>query len=1097
MGRLAIFLLLIVCTHATARGYSQLVSFTGRNVPLQTVFNSLEKQTGMVFFYNYSLLKDTKPVTAEFKNVPLEIALNQVLKDQGLDFYESGKTIFIIKKQLETSPHNITESVAGEIILIDVKGKVMNQQGEPLPGATVAIKDGKKITLTDDKGMFELRKIPSKAILEVTYQGYQKKDVQIITGEMIQVEMELAKSKLDEVQVIAYGNTTQRLSTGDQTTIKATEIETEPVSNPILALEGRVPGMFIMQNSGLPGSASMVQVQIRGTNSLQHAGDPLYIVDGVPYVSETLTGGGSGAILLNTSGNPFNFLNPADIESITVLKDADATSIYGSRGANGVILITTKKGKDANTRIDINAQNGVGQVGHFIKLLNLRQYLDMRYEAFRNDGAIPNPNADFDLTLWDTTKNTDWQKELIGGTGHYNDIQTSFAGGNATTQFLLGGSFHTETTVFPGDWNDRKGSLHFTINNSTFQNRLKVFFSGNFIVDENDLGQVDLTQTALLLPPDAPKPVNSDGTLNWAPDAQGATTWPSAINPIAVNASKFNVTTDNLIGKASISYQVIPGCEIKTAMGYTNMQNNSFSDVPFAELDPSTWSYSQRNSRFGNNKIESWIVEPQASYSKDIANGLVTALIGTTIEQNTSQGQVYNASGFSSDLLMSNILAATTITAVSNTYNLYKYNAIFGRLNYDWRDSYLINLVIRRDGSSRFGPDNRFSNFYSGAGAWIFSKMALIQKNFPALSYGKIRASYGTTGNDQIGDYSYLDLYNSIANIGVPYQGVNGLRPTSLYTPNLQWELTRKMEAGLETGFFKDRVLFTLSYYFNRSSNQLLYYPLPSITGFTSVEENLPAIVQNTGTEIELSTVNLKKKNFRWTTSFNLSTNRNTLERIAPGLGGYFPELVGRSLRTIVLYHFAGVNPITGINQFQDSHGDLVSQPNAATDKIVFFDYNPKFYGGLQNSVIYKNFQLDILFQFVKQANMGYPFFGMPGVEANEPEAVLKRWQKPGDVTTLEKFSQNGSLIISNTYGQQSDQCYGDASYIRLKNVSLSYELRESAVHRLHLQSAHIFIHAQNLFTITNYSGLDPETLSITSLPPLRVITAGVQVTFH
>jgi len=338
------------------------------------------------------------------------------------------------------------------------------------------------------------------------------------------------------VQVIAYGTTTRRLSTGDVSTVRAADIEKQPVSNPLLALQGRIPGLQITQASGLAGSG--VKVRIQGQNSIGFGSDPLYIVDGVPFASQLLPTinnilGESGKVnnIPSGTGNPLSFINSSDIESIDILKDADATAIYGSRGANGVILITTKKGKAGQTKVDVNIQRGYGQVTRRLDLLNTQQYLQMRREAFTNDGlAIPTtttvPASDnYDLTFWDQNKSTDWQKVLIGGTARYTDIHGSVSGGNKNITALIGAAYKKETTVFPGDFADQKGSLHVMINNVSENQKFKISLSGNYLIDNNELPGRDLTSAALSLPPNAPSLYNSDGSLNWATDASGSTTW--------------------------------------------------------------------------------------------------------------------------------------------------------------------------------------------------------------------------------------------------------------------------------------------------------------------------------------------------------------------------------------------------------------------------------------------------------------------------------------------------------------------------------------------------------------------------------------------
>lgn len=1097
--RVTVLLIFLFCLHVSAATYAQ-ITLSEKNAPLNKVFRDIKKQSNYQFFYQEELLTSTKRVSISVQNVSVQQALDACLKDQPLSYTIVGNTVVIKEKEMVPSAALKIEALP---VFIDITGRVIDDHGQPLSSATVQIKNGKQqVTVTDEKGLFTLKGVETNAIVVITMIGFEKRELPAAAN-MGDIKLNFANSKLDEVQVIAYGTTTQRLNTGNVISVKSAEIERQPVNNPILALEGRVPGMFITQGNGLPGSHT--SVQIRGNNSIVNSGDPLYVVDGVPYSSdENLPSSNSVNILGGrySDPNPLSFIDPADIESIDILKDADATAIYGSRGANGVILITTKKGKTGTMRIDVNVKNGFGQVAHELPVLNTAQYLAMRHEAFKNDGASPNPNVDYDLTLWDTTRNTDWQKVLTGGKAQYSDLHASVSGGSENTQYLIGAGYHRETAVTPGNFADQKASLNFNISSNSVNKKFKMTLSGIYTYDNNQLPADNFTSKAIQLPPDAPPLYNPDGTINWAPNAQGVSTWPLALNnPVAIVLQTYGVKSYNSVLNSTLSYEILPGVQVKSSFGYTYLQTNANTSVPLASVDPSTWFTSPSYSNFANNNLQSWIVEPQITYTKNISKGIVSVLIGATAEQNTSIGQDTHATGFSSDLQLQNLSAATATNVVA-TNVIYKYTAIFGRLNYNWEDKYLLNFTGRRDGSSRFGPQNRFADFYAIGAGWIFSKERFAEKNLTWLSYGKLRASYGTTGNDQVGDYSFLDLYKNVTGIGVPYQGVQGLTPVSIYTPNLQWELTRKLEAGLEFGFLKDRAMFNISYYLNHSSNELVPYELPGITGFTTIEKNLPALVQNKGLELELSTVNIKTKNFRWSSSFNLSMNRNKLVSGYPGMSSYYQQLVGYPINSVFVYHFVGVNPITGIDEFASSTGGETTTPNPATDKTVNIDLTPKFFGGFQNSVAYKGFQLDILFQFVKRRGNIYLYNFIPGSFAgntsgsNQPLTVLSRWQQPGDVTRIERFSQN-AISLANIVGDAdfSDLSYGDASFIRLKNLSLSWSLPETWTKSINMQKAMIFIQGQNLLTITNYHGLDPETEN-NVLPPLRVITLGVQVIF-
>jgi TonB-dependent starch-binding outer membrane protein SusC len=1101
-AKLAVLTVMLL-TQATAQGKAEdRVTLSIKNGSLESVLKEIRKQTG----YNYALQDRwkavAKPVDIIVKDMPVEQALNLCFKDQPFTYTIISRTIVIedLKpEKKETVGAVSTKPPDG------ISGVVVNEEGRPLAGATVeAIGLNIKVQ-SDENGAFFLKGLSGgRYEVEVSFVGFVKNHITVIVKEgraQVTVNMKQGAGNLDEVQIIAYGTTTKRLNTGDVSTVKAEDIDKQPVSDPMLALIGRVPGMEISQDNGIPGS--VIRIQIRGQNSLAQGNAPLFVIDGVPYPAQTLPGVVGVPFGDNTSGSPFSFINPSDIESIDVLKDADATAIYGSQGANGVVLITTKKGKVGRTAVDLNVQDGVGTDPERLKLLNTRQYLDMRYEAFKNDNAVPQPAADYDLTLWDTTRYTDWQKVLLGGAAQYTDLQGSVSGGNANTQFLFGANYHKETLVLPGSFNDQKGSGHLTVTNISPNKKFKISLSGMYLVDNNHLPPFNLIQAAALLAPDAPALYNPDGTINWAPNASGTSSWPAAFgNPAATLAATYGNMTYNFVTNANISYELVPGLILGSAIGYTNMQTNVFEAVPFTAIDPSTWATTSRISNFGNNNIQTSILEPQLSYKRHFGKSLITALAGTTIEKNTSNLQDFGASGFNSDQLMEDIAAATTIIPGTTNKTIYRYNAGFGRINVNWQDKYLLNLSGRRDGSSRFGPANQFHDFYAVGAGWLFYKESFINEHASFLSYGKLRGSYGTTGNDQVGDYSFLDLFNNVSNIGVPYQGASAIAPTSLFNPNLAWEETRKSEAGLELGFLKDRVILNSSYYRNVSSNQLVPYPLSDVTGFTAIEKNMGAKVENSGWEFELQMTNISGQNFRWSTSFNLTMNRNRLASGAPGLSAFFQRMIGHPLYSPFVFHYLGVNPITGIYQFEDSHGSPTYNPDPSTDENTMINTTTKYFGGFQNSLSYRGVQLDFLFQFVRRPHeLTYVFNGMPGSFAgnisgsNQPVNVLSRWREPGDVSKIERFSQDYSLENAYAAAINSDLMYGDGSFIRLKNVALSWQLPPKWLSGAHLQHVLLFIHAQNLILLTKYKGLDPETAdTINSLPPLRVITGGIKV---
>jgi len=1060
-----------------ARGYSQEISISLKNAPLEKLFTAVEQQTNFRFVYSKEAMELSKPVTIEVKNEALENILKLGFSNQPLSYSIDEK--FIIVKIAEKKK----EVVA---LFHDVNGRVVNENREAVV-ATITEKGTTNAVSTDINGYFQLKDIDENSILIVTGVGIETMEVKVAGKSNLSISVKTKITGLTEVIINkGYYSTSQKLNTGNVSKITAEIISKQPISNPLQALQGRVPGLQITQNTGVPGGG--FTVKIRGQNSLRpDANNPLYIVDGVPFTSTTLISNPGSTII--PGGNPLNNINPEDIESIEILKDADATAIYGSRGANGIILITTKKGKPGKTNVDVNFYAGIAKVPHMMDLLNTQEWLEMRHEAYNNDGRTPTGFVARDLLQWDTTRYTDWQKVLIGKTAQTTYAKASISGGNSINQFLIGLSYRRETTVFPGDFTDQKISGHFNLNHISENRKFKASFLVSYVEDNNNLLRQDLTGLAISLQPNAPAIYDQNGNLNWE-----KSTWS---NPFAELSRKYKNNTGNLIANGNLNYQIIPSLQLKAVLGYNTLQGDEIATNPIKYSDPAL-GVNTGSANYANVSIKSWIIEPQAEYQIKKANSRLSALVGVTFQQNTQQGEAIFATGFANDALLENIQAAPTVSIQSSNYTQYRYNAFFGRLNFDFYEKYLINFTGRRDGSSRFGPSKQFASFGAIGAAWIFSNEKFVQKSLTFLSYGKLRVSYGITGNDQVGDYGYLDTYSTTA---YPYQGGTGLYPTRLVNPDYAWEANKKFEGALELGFLKDRLLFTASYYRNRSSNQLVGYPLANITGFPSIQNNFPATVQNTGVELELNTNIFKDKNFLWSTSINLTMPDNKLISYPNIAGSPYANTykVGEPLYIKYLYHYEGVNTQTGVYQFQDLNGDNILSTSGDRQFLKKIEQN--FYGGFQNNFQYKGFQLDIFFQFVKQTGLTYlaSFLNLPGrINNNQPSIVMNRWRKPGDATDIQKFSFfTGPAVTaySNSFNY-GDNTIGDASFIRLKNISVSYQLPLRINEKLNIKNSRIYLLGQNLFTITNYIGLDPESQYDQVLPPLRIFTAGIQLTF-
>lgn len=1077
MNITAIFLL-SACLTASAAGYSQ-ITLSETNAPMQKVLREIQKQSGYDFLCTYELLEKAGNLSVKVNNVSIQAAVEACLKGKGLTFEIQEKTVVI---KLAPAPL-LRPEVNLPVPPADIHGRVGNESGEPMAGATVTLTNGKlrRNIVTNSAGEFIINDLPDgKYLAEISFIGYEtfRRELVIKAKTLeLNVIMKRAQSGLDEMQVIAYGSTTKRLSIGNVSTVKAEDIAKQPVSNPLAALEGRVPGLIVNQATGLPGGD--YSTEIHGQSFIFAGGDPLIVIDGTPI--EGWPFGGSAVL---SYGNMLNYVNPQEIESIDVLKDADATAIYGSRGANGVILITTKRGKAGNMHANVNAFTGWGNINTKMKLMNSQQFIAMRREAFANDAAVPG-SSDMDLNgIWDSTSYTDWKKAMVGNNSGYSEIQASISGGTQATQYSIGGNYHKETTVFPSNFGNTKGSAHFSINSASANNKFRVQLSGSYMSDNDNLPYFDL-MSFIFNSPVSPPSYNKDGTLNWTNNWQ---------NPYGNLATTYMRKSTNFYGNAELSYRIVKGLLFKVPLGYSSFNSTNTQTIPSISKPPPA---TPGSADFSQGYMNGWNIEPQLTYDRWTDFGKFDVLAGFTLRENASLSTVQSGYAYSNDALLNSISGAQTVTAY-DTYLLYKYSAVFGRISYNLSDRYLLNVSARRDASSNFGPGNQVADFWSAGGAWIFSGEKPVRSALPFLSFGKLRVSYGTTGIDQIGYYQFLDLYRATQNT---YQGATGYYPAGVGNPNLAWGLTKKLETGLDLGFFKDRILLNANFYLNRSSNQLIVYPLPSITGFQGVYTNFDATVENRGYELTLNTENIKGGNFTWKTSINLTLPSNKLLSF-PGLAvsSYANQyVVGKPITINKVLHKADVDPQTGVYRFTDNKGNLTFTPNTLTDATSIVDFAPRYYGGFQNSFEYQGFSLDFLFQFVnKTARNSLFFYSAPGSSAtmNQPVNVLDRWQKPGDIKPFEKFSQNigGAALQAYSYVAGSDAAYSDASFIRLKNVSLAWQLPARWMKKWQMQSCSIYMHAQNLLTFSKYKGFDPENVSLQVLPPLRVITFGAQI---
>ncbi|MEP2669073.1 MAG: SusC/RagA family TonB-linked outer membrane protein [Cyclobacteriaceae bacterium] len=1089
IGAVQLILALTLCGMSMAHSnFAQLldkeISIQLINVRFEDALKEIEKSAKIKFAYSIDQLNTQDEVSLNAQNQKLKDFLHDLLVPRQIKYnvHEKTGTITlkkIIQEEIPLPKHQTKIKNA----LAQITGTITDAGGQPMAGVNIVIKGTTNGTTSDANGNYTIN-VQEGEVLTFSFIGFASVELRVGSQSRMNVVLEEDVQSLGEVIVNAgYWTVPDREQTGNISKLTADEIEKQPVNNPLQAMQGRMAGVYIQQSSGVPGSE--YKIQIRGKNSLRPQGnDPLYIVDGVPYNGTPL-----GSIFSNgivSGGSPLNQINPADIHSIEILKDADATAIYGSRGANGVVLITTKKGIPGKTKFDVNVYSGAGKVTNQIGLLNASQYLEMRREAFRNDNIIPNLGSAPDLIVWDTLSSRDWQQELIGGTAQITSAQIALSGGDSQTQFAWGSGYLRESTVFPGDFNDQKISSHLNLTHKSSNNKLNLTMSAIYVFDKNRLLYEDLTAQALNLPAVAPKPFDESGNLNWEMGFQ---------NPYSTSLQSFKSDTYNLITNAILGYEIFPNLQIKSNMGFNIVDMKENVHYPIAAYNPA-FGIDQGAATFGSRGVNTWILEPQMQYKLKLGQGQLSALAGATFQQTIKNGQTTYGYGFSSDALLNNLQAASGSSIIFSENTHYRYSALFGRINYIYKDRYILNLTTRRDGSSRFGNDKKFANFGAMGAAWIFTEESFLQ-NLTWLSFGKIRGSFGVTGSDQIGDYQYLETYSSS---NYPYQGTAGLYPNRLGNEDYSWEQNNKTEGGMELGFSEDRIRTSISYYSSIATNQLVGQPLSSVTGFSSVQFNLPAKVKNTGWELLLDVTLLERANWQWNVTGNVTIPKNKLLEFPDLDGSSYANTyeVGKSLFIQKRFHGIGVKPETGIYEFEDVNGNN-NGSDFPEDLQSLKSISQKYYGGINNNFKYKTLELSVFLQIVNQTGLGYfSGFGLPGTIGNQPQWVTNRWQKPGDIAEVQKYTlgidqaATAYYLISNS----ADNNIVDASFVRLKNISLSWDLPGKWISKAKMTKSRVYLQGQNVLTFTKYKGLDPETQSLTSLPPIRMITGGIQVTF-
>ena len=1130
--KLTAILTLAFCLQIHATGIAQNITLSTSNTPLKKVLKYLQAQSGYSFFFEDQLLQKSSPVSIKLKNVPLEEALELIFKDQPLTYERIGGKLIAIKER-ESRPFVPPLTVA--FADTTITGRVTSDSGFAMKGVTVTLagSPGGAHSITDDDGHYAI-KVPGKdASLVFSYVSYSNVVHRVGDDKVINIVMQLKPSQLDVV-VIGYGQVNKKDLTGSVGQVNMKDLSKAPVRSFDEALAGRIAGVQVSSSDGQPGAA--YNIIIRGNNSLTQDNSPLYVIDGFP---------------IENPNN--NAIDPNDIESIDVLKDASATAIYGARGANGVIIITTKKGKAGKPVVTYNGSLGTQENLKKVALMGPYDFVKLQLElspAYTTPMYLNNGKT---LDSYKTVKGTDWQDEIFQR-GIMQNHYLSLTGGNAATRYSLSGSVLNQDGIILNSGMDRyqgRFSLDQTIND-----KVKVGINAAYSYIKT-FGTVPaltsyISSTNLMYSVWGYRPVSGYDTVNLDElgyDPSVSTASDNRYNPLQTVKNEFRqAITNNLMANAYLEYAITRNLTLRLTGGINNtvLRNEAFNGSHTRSGDPAI-SSTGPNGSIINNPVNNWVNENTLSYKRAFnKDNVLNVVAGFTMQEVTTKRYGMSAIQLPNESLgLSGLDEGTpqTITAANSNNTL---ASLLGRVNYNFKSRYLFTASFRADGSSKFAPGNKWSYFPSGAFAWRMSNENFM-KRLTVVSDAKLRITYGLTGNNRVSDFPYLSQLNLIPAVDYSFNNQTpstGIYPVSLGNRDLKWETSSLADIGYDLGLFNDGITLTADVYRKTTSNLLLNAQIPTTTGYANAFKNVGKI-QNQGLELSLGARIISHKDFGWNASFNISFNQSKTLALNDGqeallsavswdqsynpnflyiakkyqpiaqLYGYvwqgnyqysdFDQNPDRSyvLKNNVAANGNARNTIQpGDIKYRDLNGDGTITPLDAT---VIGHPLPIHTGGFTNNFRYKGLDLGIFFQWsygndLFNANR-LIFEGVPITLLNQFASYAKRWEPDNPNNTL--FRAGGSGPRGFAY---STRLVEDGSYLRLKTVNLGYALPQDLLKRYKIKAFRIYLAAQNLWTWTNYSGPDPEVstklsaltpgFDYSAYPRARTMTAGVNLSF-
>lgn len=1102
--KITTLLVFLACMQVSAKSDAQRITLSLKNASIENVFKEIKVQSGYNFVYNNSLLRNAGKVDVVAKNELVEVVLSKLLQNQPFTFSIIEKTI-VVKPKIKQS---IVGSSELNLALPQdaIKGRVTNTSGMGLARVTVRVKGSSTSAITNNNGEYSIRVSGTNQVLVFSSIGYNTREINIgPSSTTINVVLTDKLGVLDSVVITGYTQQKTRSITGSIVSVKGRDIENVPLQSFDKAIQGRAAGVLVQSTTGVPGGA--VRINIRGVGSINAGTEPMYIVDGVQINSDA-----PGS---RTSTNALAYINPNDIESIEILKDAAAAAIYGSQAANGVILITTKKGQAGKTRFSLNYYEGISESIKNMDVLSTQDAISLRKAAIINNNPLLSPDASLAQALTDfglrpditedeigALPTYDWQGEAFKS-GSVRNIEFSASGGKDKSSFYISGAYNKhDGNVTNIDF--ERGSFKLRLNQEVHPrltmdvgvNLSLIEQNGNTGSRGNTSGSASPQYTAAYMPPSLPI-YNPDGSFNTYVGMPG-----TGFNPIQAATVDDNITRQrSLIGHFSASYKILDNLTFKSFYGidYRNVRAAYYRDP--RTPNGATWNGyliddNAENVNFTTNQTLNYNTEFGSDHS-------ITALLGAEYRSDVREYQSARANNFPTHQFRTNQSAAEPYS-VTGSWSGNRRLGFFGQANYAFQNKFFVSAVARYDGSSRFGVNNQFGFFPGISGGWD-----LAQENFLAdqswISQLKLRVGYGVVGNDQINNVSSRGFYQG----GTKYNNNAALRLQTLANPELGWERNVSTNIGLDFRVLDNRIDGAIELFHRNSQHLLLNKPLPTTSGFSNVDDNLGRVV-NKGIELTLNTTNLNLGDFKWTSNFNISFLKNEVVELYDGLD-YISNTVrvGHPLKIWYRARYAGVNSANGRSMWYDKNGDITYLPTAEDNIETKKGWQSDYFGGFTNTFSYKGFDLNALVHFDMGRYMSNNMYKIwYNIMSNPARNTLQElyddmWTTPGQVTYVARPVAGGAEQNSASRNHTSDLYLHDASFIRLREVTLGYTFQPDFLRKIKASRARLYITAVNLHTWTKWVGYDPEFAVSGSVenntgivPQTKSFIAGVQIGF-